>query len=124
MGNELLLYIGSVIIILWGIAHLIPTRAIVSGFGEISGDNKKVITMELIAEGLTLCFLGVLVLMVTMMADAQSEAARTVYLAGAGMLVVMAVLTAFTGARTPAVWYKICPAVKTIVAILFVLGTL
>ena len=124
MGNELLLYIGSVIIILWGIAHLIPTRAIVSGFGEISGDNKKVITMELIAEGLTLCFLGVLVLMVTMMADAQSEAARTVYLACAGMLVVMAVLTAFTGARTPAVWYKICPAVKTIVAILFVLGTL
>ena len=124
MGNELLLYIGSVIIILWGIAHLIPTKAIVSGFGEISDDNKKVVTMELIAEGLTLCFLGVLVLLVTIMTDSQSEAANIVYLACAGMLVAMAVLTALTGARTPAVWYKICPAVKTIVAILFVLGTL
>ncbi|HEY78522.1 MAG TPA: hypothetical protein G4O09_05345 [Dehalococcoidia bacterium] len=124
MGNELLLYIGSVVIILWGIAHLIPTKAIVSGFGEISDDNKKVVTMELIAEGLTLCFLGVLVLLVTIMTDSQSEAANIVYLACAGMLVVMAVLTALTGARTPAVWYKICPAVKTIVAILFVLGTL
>ena len=124
MGNELLLYIGSVVIILWGIAHLIPTKAIVSGFGEISDDNKKVVTMELIAEGLTLCFLGVLVLLVTIMTDSQSEAANIVYLACAGMLVAMAVLTALTGARTPAVWYKICPAVKTIVAILFVLGTL
>ena len=124
MGNELLLYIGSVVIILWGIAHLILTKAIVSGFGEISDDNKKVVTMELIAEGLTLCFLGVLVLLVTIMTDSQSEAANIVYLACAGMLVVMAVLTALTGARTPAVWYKICPAVKTIVAILFVLGTL
>jgi hypothetical protein len=124
VGNELLLYIGSVVIILWGIAHLIPTKAIVSGFGEISDDNKKVVTMELIAEGLTLCFLGVLVLLVTIMTDSQSEAANIVYLACAGMLVVMAVLTALTGARTPAVWYKICPAVKTIVAILFVLGTL
>jgi hypothetical protein len=124
VGNELLLYIGSVVIILWGIAHLIPTKAIVSGFGEISDDNKKVVTMELIAEGLTLCFLGVLVLLVTIMTDSQSEAANIVYLACAGMLVAMAVLTALTGARTPAVWYKICPAVKTIVAILFVLGTL
>jgi hypothetical protein len=124
MGNELLLYIGSVVIILWGIAHLIPTKAIVSGFGEISDDNKKVVTMELIAEGLTLCFLGVLVLLVTIMTDSQSEAANIVYLACAGMLVAMAMLTALTGARTTAVWYKICPAVKTIVAILFVLGTL
>ena len=41
--NEILLYIGSAIIILWGIAHLIPTRAIVDGFGDISEENKKII---------------------------------------------------------------------------------
>ena len=121
--NETLLYIGSAIVILWGIAHIIPTKPIVSGFGEISEDNKKVLTMELLAEGLTLIFLGILPLLVTILADYQSDVAGIVYLACAVMLLVMAVLTALTGARTPAIWYKLCPAVKTIVAVLFILGS-
>jgi hypothetical protein len=120
--NEILIYIGSAIIILWGIAHLIPTQNIVKGFGEISSDNKKIITMETIAEGLTLLFLGVLPILVTVLTDPQSAAAAIVYLACAVMLLVMALLTLFTGARTPTIWYKICPAVKTAVAILFLLG--
>jgi len=49
--NEALLYTGSAIIIIWGIAHLIPTEAIVRGFGPISADNKKIITMELFILG-------------------------------------------------------------------------
>ena len=121
--NETLLYIGSAIVILWGIAHIIPTKPIVSGFGEISKDNKKVLTMELLAEGLTLIFLGILPLLVTILADYQSDVAGIVYLACAVMLLVMAVLTALTGARTPAIWYKLCPAVKTVVAVLFILGS-
>ncbi len=123
MTNENLLYIGSAIIILWGIAHLIPTKDIVSGFGNISADNKKIIAMESIAEGLTLIFLGLLPLLVTILADPLSEAANIVYLACAVMLLVMAALTLLTGARTPTIWYKICPAVKTVVAILFILGS-
>ena len=120
--NEILLYIGSGIIILWGIAHLIPTKAIVSGFGEISEDNKRVITMELIAEGFTLIFLGVLVILVTSLGEYPNQTADIVYLACAAMLVVMALLTQMTGARTAAIWYKICPYVKTVVAILLLLG--
>ena len=123
MINETLLYIGSAIIILWGIAHIIPTKPIVNGFGAISEDNKKVLTMELIAEGLTLIFLGVLPLLVTTLAGTKSQAAFIVYLACALMLLVMAILTGMTGARTPVIWYKICPAVKTIVAVLFILGS-
>ena len=124
MINEILLYVGAGIILIWGVAHIIPTKAIVSGFGAISEDNKKIITMESIAEGITLCFLGILVLLVTVLADSQSQAAIVTYMATAIMLLVMAVLTAVTGARTSTVWYKICPAVKTIVAILFFLGIL
>lgn len=122
MINDTLLYIGSGLIILWGIAHIIPTKPIVNGFGPISGDNRRIITMELIAEGFTLCFLGMLVLLVTSLAGSQSQAAYIVYLACAVMLIIMAILTAVTGARTPAVWYKLCPLVKTMVAILFILG--
>jgi hypothetical protein len=123
MINETLLYIGSAMIIIWGIAHLIPTRAIVSGFGEISGDNKKIIVMESIAEGLTLIFLGVLPLLVTILSDFPSQTGDIVYLASAAMLLIMAVLTLFTGARTSLIPYKICPAVKTVVAVLYILGS-
>ena len=120
--NETLLYIGSIVIILWGIAHIIPTKAIVSGFGEISEDNRKVLTMELIAEGLTLIFLGVLPLLVTLSVGVQDRTAGVVYLACAMMLLVMAILTGMTGARTSTIWYKLCPAIKTVVAVLFILS--
>ena len=120
--NETLLYIGSIVIILWGIAHIIPTKAIVNGFGEISEDNRKVLTMELIAEGLTLIFLGVLPLLVTLSVGVQDRTAGIVYLACAVMLLVMAVLTGMTGARTATIWYKLCPAIKTVVAVLFILS--
>jgi hypothetical protein len=122
--SEILLYAGSIVIILWGIAHIIPTRAIVHGFGEISEDNRKVLTMELIAEGLTLIFLGLLPLLVTMLVGIQDRTAGIMYLACAVMLLAMAVLTGVTGARTSIIWYKLCPAVKTLVAALFILSVM
>ena len=114
-----LLYIGSIIIILWGIAHLVPTRGVVKGFGAISEDNRRIITMEWLAEGLTLIFIGILVLIVTSQACDGNAAARWVVMASAAMLLVMAVLTQMTGARTSVVAIQICPWVKTMVAILF-----
>ncbi|MFC2019352.1 hypothetical protein ACFLU4_05295 [Chloroflexota bacterium] len=120
--NETLLYIGSIVIILWGIAHIIPTKVIVNGFGEIAEDNRKVLTMELIAEGLTLIFLGALPLLVTLLVGVQDRTAGIVYIACAVMLIVMAILTSITGARTSTIWYKLCPAVKTVVAVLFILS--
>jgi hypothetical protein len=122
MDNEILIYIGSAIIILWGIAHLIPTKTIVQGFGDISEDNKKVLAMEIIAEGLTLIFLGVLPLLLTLMSDSDVIVNRTIFIC-AIMLLAMATLTLFTGARTSVIWYKICPAVKTAAAVLFILGS-
>jgi len=123
MVNNILLYTGSAIIILWGIAHIIPTKSIVGGFGPISEDNKKIIAMESIAEGFTLCFIGALVLLVTGLAGSQGQAAYIVYLTCAVMLLLMAILTTATGARTAILPYKICPVVKVIVATLFMLGS-
>lgn len=122
--NEVMIYVGSAIIIIWGIAHIIPTKNIVAGFGAISADNKKILAMETIAEGLTLIFLGVLPMLVTMLADCAIQSATVVYLSCALMLLVMAILTLLTGARTPVIWYKICPAVKTVTAVLFILGAI
>ena len=123
MLNENLVYIGSAIIIAWGIAHLIPTRAIVKGFGDISEDNKKILTMELLAEGFTLIFLGVLPMVFTILSGPQGKPADIVYLACGAMLLLMAIITLLTGARTPEIPYKICPVIKTAVAVLFILGS-
>ena len=121
--NDTLIYVGSAIIIIWGIAHLIPAREIIKGFGEISSDNKKILAMEVIAEGLALIFLGILPVIITAAGDPMSLTAHIVFYAEAGMLLVMAMVTVFTGARTPVFWYKLCPAVKVIVAAFFVLGS-
>ena len=122
MLHEVLLYTGSGLIVILGVAHLIPTKAIVKGFGVISEDNKRIIAMESIAEGITLIFLGVLVLLVTIIGNYQNTVSRAVFWACAIMLIVMAMLTALTGARTSILPYKICPFVKTAAAILFILG--
>ncbi|MFC2056188.1 hypothetical protein ACFLTO_01290 [Chloroflexota bacterium] len=121
---DILLYIGSVIILIWGIAHIIPTKSVVKGFGEISDDNTKIITMEWVAEGITLCFIGLLILLITAIVGSGNPVSALVYKISAGMLVVMAIWTSVTGARTSVIPIKICPIVKTAVAVLFILGSL
>ena len=123
MINEILLIIGSAIIIIWGIAHIIPVKSVVTGFGSISQDNKRIITMEWISEGITLCFIGVLVLFITLTGGSQNPVSLNVYRVSALMLIIMAILTGLTGARTSIIPIKICPFVKAVVAILFFLGT-
>ena len=123
MINDILIYTGSGVIILWGIGHLIPTKNIVAGFGSVSEDNKQIITMEWIAEGLTLCFIGVLALLITFSVGSQDVASVVVYWLCGMMLVVMAGLSLLTGANTSIIPIKICPLVKTTVAILFFLAS-
>ncbi len=124
MLNLILLYAASIIITIWGIAHIIPTKAVVKGFGKISADNAKIITMEWIAEGLTLVFIGLLTLAVTVLVGRDNPGALVVYRGCALMLVVMAGVSLFTGARTKIIPIKICPIVKTAVAILFFVGSM
>lgn len=121
--NEILLYVGSAIIIIWGAAHIFPTKNIVAGFGELSTDNRRILIMEWIAEGLTMVFIGLLVLLVTLIFDGQNEVAAFVYRASAVMLLVMAGLSAMTGARTSILPMKMCPYIKTVVAILLLVGS-
>ena len=119
-----LLYIGPIVIILWGVSHIFPTKSVVEDFGSISEQNQLLITMEWVAEGLTLIFVGALVLYVTLKAGADNPVSVIVYRASALMLLVMAVWTGLTGARTSIIPIKICPFVKTLVAILFFSGSL
>jgi len=123
MVANILLYIGSIITIGWGTAHIIAARDVVKGFGDISGDNKKFILMEWVAEGLTLCFIGGLVLLTGILGGTTNSVARIVFRTSAGMLIVTAIWTALTGAKTSNIPTKICPFVLTFVAILWILGS-
>ena len=122
-ASYVLVSIGSVAIFLWGIGHLIPTRSVVASFGSISEESKRIITNEWIAEGLTLCFIGFLVFFVTLYAGPRNLVSVIVYRATAWMLVVMAGLSLLTGAKTSITPMKICPLIKSIVAILFFVGS-
>ncbi len=123
MLDQMPLYVGSGVIFLWGVGHIMPTRSVVKDFGEISKDNKLIITMEWIAEGLTLCFIGLLVVIATIFGGPENGVTHIVIRASAVMLVVLAFLSSATGARTSILPMKLCPYVKTGTALLFLLGS-
>ena len=123
MAGDVLVYLGAVVITAWGIAHVAPTRSVVAGFGAISDDNRRIILMEWVAEGMALAFIGLLVLLVTAIHGSEDAVSASVYRISAAMLLVMAAWTALTGARTSILPIKICPAVKTAVAALFLAGS-
>jgi hypothetical protein len=102
--------------------HLVPTRTVADSFGAISIDNRRILVMEWIAEGITHTSLGLLVVLTTAVDGAADATTQLVYVLAAGVLVVLAVLTAATGARTPKAWFRICPFVLTTSAALLVVA--
>lgn len=74
----------------------------VAGFGQLSLDNQRIFTMEWVAEGLALIFLGALPGCMLVFAPAQT-AGVLAFRGCALMLLVMAAWTAITGARTSVV---------------------
>jgi len=117
-----LAYAAAGLVFLWGTAHLIPTRRVVAGFGEISRENRMVITMEWVAEALAMWFAAGLAAAVTATCGSAGDA--LVYRACAGFLVVLGTWTALTGARTPVIWFKLCPVVMGVGAGLLVAASL
>lgn len=124
MVNDILLYGGAVIIAFWGLSHAAAIRGVQACFGPVSDDNMKIITMEWLAEGLTLCFIGVLVILTRVFETDGGRLASVIYYACAGMLLVLAGLSALTGARTKVIPTRMCPFIKTGVAAMFIFGNL
>ena len=89
MINNVLIYISSIIMIIWGIAHIVPTKNVVSGYGDISRDNKLIFIMEWIAEGTTLIFIGVLTLLINILNGHQNPVSLNVFRISAVMLIII-----------------------------------
>lgn len=123
MNDLVLLFIGSALTVLWGIAHLFPTGSVVKGFGSISTDNMNIITMEWIVEGVTLIFIGILVAIVTII-NPQNRVSTAVYFLSSFGLLVLALVSLFTGFKVKFLPFRLCPFIFTASAVLILIGGL
>ena len=123
MPDTLVLYAGGFLTFTWGVSHLIPTRSVVSGFGDISRDNTWIITMEWITEGVCLIFIGLLVAMVTWI-DRGATVSRWVYGIAFADLNVLSIVSLFTGFKVNFLPFKLCPVIFTGSSLLILAGGL
>jgi len=113
---DVLAYLAGLMLVVWGVAHVAATRAVLSLYGELSTDNRRVWVMEWVAEGFTHVFVGLLVVVITAIEGAGGSGATVVYRSCAAFELVLVGWTAATGARTPYIWYRICLVVLSAVA--------
>jgi len=121
MNGKVIIYIGSALPLIWGIAHLFPTKSVVRGFGEISNDNKNIITMEWLIEGIALIFIGILVATITLI-NPINIISTTIYLMSSACLLILAIISLFTGFRINFIPFRMCPIIFTSSAILITIG--
>lgn len=121
MVNQVLLYAGSGLILFWKAAHFFPTKSIVMGFGGISSDNKRIITMEWIIEGVSLIFIGAIIIAATFI-DHTNVVSKAIYWLCFIVLNVLSVVSLMTGFKVSFLPFKLCPVIFTTASILILLG--
>jgi hypothetical protein len=112
MARTVLLWIGALMPIVWGVAHLFPTASVVRGFGSLTEDNRRIITMEWITEGVALIFIGVVVLTATVVEPAAPVSIALCWVAVVG-LNTLSVVSLFTGFRIRFLPFRLCPVIFT-----------
>jgi len=123
MAGQILIYMGALFTFAWGVSHIFPTRSVVAGFGDISRDNKNIITMEWIVEGVCLIFIGLMAAVVTIV-NHDSTAARAVYWVCFTELNVLSIVSLFTGFKINYLPFKLCPVIFTGSSVLILIGAL
>lgn len=113
--NQVLLYISSAMTGLWGVAHLFATRGVVTGFGDLSTDNRRIITMEWIAEGIALISTAAFVAVAAAI-QPQALVSSAVYVVAICTLVLLAVVSLFTGFKIAFLPFRLCPFIFTVSA--------
>jgi len=106
----MLLYIAAGITGLWGIAHLLATQGVVKGFSRLSDDNSHIIRMEWIVEGVALLSIASFVTVAALIEPA-TVLASAVYTVSIATLLVLAVVSLFTGFRVGFTAFKLCPVI-------------
>jgi hypothetical protein len=119
--KTVLLYIAAAATAGWGVAHLFATTGVVRGFGDLSEDNRRIITMEWIVEGVSLIAIAGFVTAATV-TQPSSATASAVYGVAIATLVTLAVVSLFTGFKIAFLPFRLCPVIFTVSAVLIAVG--
>jgi len=98
--SHMSLYLASVMTGLWGIAHLFATDGVVKGFGDISLDNRRIITMEWIVEGVALVSTAI---------APGAPVSSAVYGVAVATLLALAGVSLATGFKIAFLPFRLCP---------------
>jgi hypothetical protein len=118
---DVLIYVAAGMTALWGVAHLFATRGVVAGFEELTADNRRIITMEWIVEGVALVCVAAFVTVATAI-DPQAAVSAAVYIVAIATLLALALVSLFTGFRVAFLPFRLCPVIFTLSAVLIALG--
>lgn len=122
--NQTLAYLGSFLLIIWSIIHLVPTRAVLREFGPLDSDNSRQVIMGWLVEGLTLMFVGVMVLLLLIFKEPDNGATFMVMRIVSAYLLVLAFVSYLVGNRTNLLPLKASPLMKCAVAAMYLSAAL
>lgn len=116
MVTLVLRIVGSLLLVAWGLVHIVPVKRITRGFGGLSTENRRIVSSTWVAEGLALIFVGVVEGLVGYYGILGGGLENMITYAGAAFLLVLALLDLATKARNPHLAMRLCPAVLSLVA--------
>lgn len=137
MIRDILLLLGAILVISCGSIHIFLTKSIINGFDKMSEENKQITLMEWIVEGLTLYFIGILVLIITFSGLSEEFVSKVFFGASFILLLIMTILSLMTVVhvrtgdltlkpnikKITSIHLKSCPIIKFTSGILFLLGS-
>lgn len=74
--NSTLLYIGSTLMFLLGLVHLINTKLVLSNFHQLPDENTRVLRMQWLGLGLALILIGVMVFFIAKLGNLTATSSR------------------------------------------------
>jgi len=115
--------IAGVLAMLLGLVYLARSGAIIKDFKIILRGMQKVLAMAIVWQGLTLIFLGFLVVVLALSGQREHIAKLISYVCG-GMLLVLGIVTGATGGQSEYILFRIGQFVQVVAAIMIFVGNI
>ena len=114
---------AGVLTMILGLAYLVRSGAVIKDFKIILRGLQKVLAMAFVWQGLTLIFLGLLVVVLSLSGQREHIAKLISYLCG-GMLLVLGIVTGATGGQSEYILFRIGQFVQVVAAIMIFVGNI
>lgn len=114
---------AGILMIILGMAYIVRSDPMVKDFKIILTGLKRVLAMALVWQGLTLCFIGAVVVVLAVSGQ-REHIAKTVSNICAGMLLVLGIWTGATGGQSEYILFRIGQFALIVAAMMIFVGNL